>query len=86
MTATTRVVIDVSGLFRETGTAKLAELPAYLRTAREAAGTGNEVVLTGPGPVWLYLSIGHALHGLARTLRYDSPATGEITIFNHDPF
>ncbi|SPE58794.1 conserved hypothetical protein [Verrucomicrobia bacterium] len=46
---------------------------------------GAEVTLTGNGPVWLYLRLAHALHGRARKLLYDSPVTGPVEIFNHDP-
>jgi hypothetical protein len=52
----------------------------------ELAGQGNEVILTGAGPVWLYLKIAHALHGKAKKLVYRSPVTGDIVIFDHDPF
>jgi hypothetical protein len=51
----------------------------------ELAGEGNEVVLTGQAPVWMYLTIAHALHGRARRLLYDSPVTGEIVIFDYTP-
>jgi hypothetical protein len=50
------------------------------------AGEGKEVILTGAAPVWLYLKISHALHGKARKLIYSSPVTGEVVIFDHDPF
>jgi CRISPR-associated DxTHG motif protein len=76
-----RVVIDVKGLYGDV--AKLEDLPDYLERAKEQAGEGNEVVLTGQGPIWLYLAIGHALHGKARRLLYDSPVTGEVVIFDH---
>lgn len=42
--------------------------------------------LTGPGPVWLYLRLAHILHGRARRLVYSSPVTGDVVIFDHDPF
>ncbi len=77
--------IDVSTLYATTSTAKLADLGDYIRTAKELAGEGSIVKLTGPGPVWLYLKIAHALHGKALKLIYDSPATGEVVIFDHDP-
>lgn len=76
--------IDLKLLYGET--AKLEELPQYIEKATELAGEGNEVVLTGAAPVWLYLKIAHALHGRARKLIYSSPVTGEIVIFDHDPF
>ena len=79
------ITIDVSTLYADTGTAKLADLPSYLDEAVRMAGEGNVVKLTGPGPVWLYLKIAHALHGKALKLLYDSPATGEVVVFDHDP-
>lgn len=78
------VNIDVRSLYNET--AKLSDLPEYIRKAQESAGEGNVVVLTGQGPIWLYLKIAHALHGRARKLIYRSPVTGDVTIFDHDPF
>lgn len=77
------IIIDISSLFRET--AKLSDLDAYVRKSFEIAGEGNEVVLTGAAPVWLYLSIAHALHGKVRKLIYRSPVTGDVVIFDHDP-
>lgn len=68
-----------------TNNAKLADLDAYIRQALTLAGEGNDVVLTGAGPVWLYLKIAHALHGKARTLIYRSPVTGDVVIFDHSP-
>jgi len=81
---TERRTLDVRTLYG--GTAKLAELEAYLQKAKEVAGEGNEVILTGQGPIWLYLKIAHALHGKARRLIYRSPVTGDVVIFDHDPF
>jgi hypothetical protein len=78
------VVIELSGLFK--GSAKLGELSAYENAARSLAGEGNEVILTGAAPVWLYLKIAHALHGKAKRLIYRSPVTGDVVIFDHDPF
>ncbi len=82
--ATERRVIDLEALYGEQ--AKLAELQGYVEQARALAGEGNEVVLTGRAPVWLYLTVAHALHGKARRLIYASPVTGEVVIFDHDPF
>ena len=78
-----RVVIDLKSLYGEV--AKLDELPNYLERAKELAGEGNEVVLTGQAPIWLYLAVAHALHGKAKKLVYDSPVTGEVVIFDHSP-
>jgi len=75
------VVIDLKSLYGEV--AKLDELPIYLERAKELAGEGNEVVLTGQAPIWLYLAVAHALHGKARRLLYTSPTTGEVLIFDH---
>lgn len=84
MTLPERKAIDLASLF--TDQAKLADLPAYLARARELAGHGHEVVLTGQAPIWLYLTIAHALHGTAKKLVYSSPVTGDVVIFDHDPF
>jgi len=78
------IVIDL-GTFSP-DTAKLADLPVYIQKATELAGEGNEIVLTGRAPVWLYLTIAHALHGKARKLMYRSPVTGDVVIFDHSPF
>lgn len=80
------IVIDLVTLYETTGAAKLSELDGYIRKAKELAGEGNEVVLTGAGPVWLYLKIAHGLHGKARKLVYRSPVTGDVVIFDHSPF
>jgi len=77
------IVIDINSFF--TDTAKLSELEAYVAKARELAGEGNAIILTGAGPVWLYLKIAHALHGKARKLIYRSPVTGDVVIFDHSP-
>ena len=77
-------LIDLNSLY--TDTAKLSLLPEYVNKTLELAGQGNEVVLTGAGPVWLYLKIAHALHDKAKKLIYRSPVTGDVVIFDHDPF
>ena len=78
-----RVEINRSTFYNEV--AKIADLPEYEAKAVALAGEGNEVILTGAAPVWLYLKIAHALHGKARRLIYRSPVTGEVLIFDHDP-
>lgn len=75
--------INISSLF--TKNAKLKDLDTYIQKALSLAGEGNDVVLTGAGPVWLYLKIAHALHGKARRLIYRSPVTGDVVIFDHSP-
>lgn len=76
--------IDVRELYQES--AKLSDLNEYVRKAQALAGEGKVVVLTGQGPIWLYLKICHALHGKARRQIYRSPVTGDVVIFDHDPF
>jgi CRISPR-associated Csx3 family protein len=79
-----RVRIDIEAIYGKI--AKLDKVNEYVDEARTRAGQGNEVVLTGRGPVWLYLLVAHALHGNAKRLIYESPATGPVVIFDHDPF
>ena len=62
------------------------DLDSYIQKAKDLAGEGNDVVLTGPAPVWLYLNIAHAFHGKARILIYRSPVTGDVVIFDHGPY
>ena len=78
------MIIDISTLYQDT--AKLAQLPDYEKQVLQLAGDGIDITLTGAAPVWLYLRIAHALHGKAKSLRYDSPVTGEVLIFDHNPF
>lgn len=78
------ITINLEHLYQDT--AKLSELPTYEAKVKEMAGDGNVVKLTGRAPVWLYLRVAHALHGKVKTLLYDSPVTGEVMIFNHNPF
>ena len=79
-----KVVLDLKCLYMKR--AKLAELPAYIERALAMAGEGNDVTLTGRAPVWLYLALAHALHGVAKKLTYTSPVTGDVIIFDHSPF
>jgi len=88
------ITIELNALFASTDTAKLSDLDVYIQKAKELAGEGNEVVLTGHGPVWLYLKIAHALHGKARKLIYKAPVLkedatnpeGELVIFDHSAY
>lgn len=41
------------------------------------------VTLTGPGPVWGYLVIAHALHGRIPKLTYAAPNAPDITVWHH---
>jgi len=77
-------IIDISDLY--TGQAKLKDLPQYLEKIKQMNIKGTDVVLTGQAPIWLYLKIAHELHGYARSLTYDSPVTGKVIIFDHNPF
>lgn len=79
------VEISVEHLYTHTGNAKLNNLNEYVVAAKEMAGQGNDVILTGQGPIWLYLKIAHELHGVARKLIYRSPVTGDVVIFDHSP-
>lgn len=65
---------------------KEQELDSYIEKAKSLAGEGNEIILTGQAPIWLYLKIAHALHGKAKKLSYSSPVTGEIVIYDHNPY
>ncbi len=80
------ITINVESLYSDTETAKLNQMESYMKKAVMLAGEGNEVILTGAGPVWLYLKIAHALHGKARKLSYRSPVTGDLIIFDHNPY
>ena len=80
----TEIIINLDNLYN--GNAKLSDLPEYLEKVKQLAGKGNEIVLTGQAPVWLYLKTAHALHGKAKKLVYRSPVTGDVVIFDHDPF
>lgn len=79
-----RIELNLKDLFGDT--AKLADLPSYIQQALARAGEGNNVLLTGAAPIWLYLAVAHALHGKATKLTYSSPVTGEVVIFDHNPF
>jgi len=79
------MILDLSTLFAATGQAKLADLPVYEAAVKDLVPPGADVTLTGHAPIWLYLRLAHALHGRARILTYDSPVTGPVEIFNHNP-
>ena len=75
------IKIDLEKLYE--GNAKFLTLPEYRRRAVEQAGEGQDIILTGRAPIWLYLAIAHELHGKARKLFYSSPNTGDVLIFDH---
>lgn len=76
--------IDLQTLYQNN--AKLADLEKYLQKVLKMDVNGSDVILTGQAPIWLYLKIAHILHGKAKKLIYDSPVTGQVVIFDHDPF
>jgi len=78
------IIIDLRLLYESA--AKLSDLEEYIQKSVQQAGDGNDVVLTGQAPVWLYLAVAHALHGKAKKLTYRSPVTGDVVIFDHNPF
>jgi len=80
---TKAIHVDLSNFY--TDTAKLSELDKYIQKAKELAGEGNNIILTGSAPVWLYLAVAHALHGKAKKLIYRSPVTRDVLIFDHSP-
>ena len=85
MTMAKQIEINLESFYSSTDTARLSNLDSYIQKAKELAGEGNEVILTGAGPVWLYLKVAHALHGKARKLVYKSPVAGDVLIFDHSP-
>ena len=74
-------ILDLKAVYEET--AKLSELEMYIQKARKMAGEGNDIIITGAGPTWLYLKIAHALYGIAKRLVYRGPITGDVIIFDH---
>ena len=78
------ILIDLDTFYTES--AKLSVLPTYIEKALKLAGEGKEIILTGKAPVWFYLAVAHALHGKATKLTYRSPVTGDVVIFDHNPF
>ncbi|GAB5045821.1 CRISPR-associated protein Csx3 [Thermodesulfovibrio sp. TK110] len=79
------IVIDIKDLY-EGDQAKIKDIHTYIKKALQIAGEGNEIILTGQGPIWLYLKLVHALHGKAVKLIYRSPVTGDVVIFDHSPY
>ena len=77
------ITLNLESFYSEN--ARLSDLDSYIAKAKDLAGEGNDIVLTGAGPVWLYLKIAHALHGKVRRLIYRSPVTGNVVIFDHSP-
>ena len=78
-----KISIEINEIYKDK--ALLNELDDYVGKSLELAGEGNDIILTGQAPIWLYLKIAHALHGKAAKLWYNSPVTGPVLIFDHDP-
>lgn len=81
------IEIDLRQFFKSR--AKLAGLDSYIQKAEIMAGEGNDVILTGKAPIWLYLKVAHALHGKVTKLIYINPTTkakGGVVIFDHNPY
>lgn len=76
------VVIELRSYYGQM--AKLDQIPEYVKRAKEDARQRNDFILTGPAPIWLYLAIARALHGVVRSLYYRSPLTGDVKIFDHN--
>jgi len=84
-----KIIVDLSEVYKKISgaTAKLNDMGKYISEILTQSSTGNEVTLTGPAPIWMYLKIAHALHGKAKRLLYSAPGQGisEFEIFNHNP-
>lgn len=61
----------------------LASAAAQLVGAWQPGDPPTDVILTGAGPVWGYLTIAHALHGRVRKLVYAAPNAPAITVYTH---
>ena len=78
------LTINLRSLYNEQ--AKLSEVENYIQKVLAQNVEGQEIVLTGQAPIWLYLIIAHTLHGKAKRLIYESPVSGKVVIFDHNPF
>lgn len=61
----------------------LAKASVDLLPTWEPGQAPVSVTLTGPGPVWGYLTIAHALHGRVPQLTYAAPNTPSVVVFSH---
>jgi hypothetical protein len=73
------VTIDVKTLCGERPSIGL--LSEYESLVVKFAGQDNYIVLTGVGPMWLFMRLTHALHGRCMGLSYMSPAGVPVVIF-----
>lgn len=62
---------------------KLASAAVSLLPVWVPGAVPIHITLTGPGPVWGYLAIAHALHGRVVELSYAAPNADKIKIFGH---
>lgn len=75
------MIIDLSSFYKETGTAKLADIPMYKEKIKEVDVYGQVVTLTGAAPIWLYLTLACVLQDKVTKLIYNSPVTGDVVVF-----
>ncbi len=85
-----KVEINVQELYGNYPDAKAdaKKINEYLKKAKMIAGpfppnTKKEVVLTGRGPIWLYLVLAREFHGVAAKLVYSSPKEEDVVIYDH---
>jgi len=83
------IVIDIQQVWSEVSPdgADPALMQVYLAKVREIVAArhrpGAPYILTGRGPIWLYLSVAHELHGHATQLWGFDPKLGYILIYGH---
>lgn len=72
------------------GNAVKSKIKEYLSKVNQLIDKHNpsNVILTGKGPIWLYLKVAHELHGKVIRLYYKSPNaktkdSDDVEIFNH---
>jgi len=75
------VTINIEELYGDI--ALIEKQQEYILDAIRRIGGSSEVILTGRGPVWLYLLIARNLHGSVSRLGYSAPKSGDIVIFDH---
>lgn len=79
-----KTTLNVEELYGEK--ALVEQRSSYIAGALKKTGQSKEVVLTGKGPVWLYLLLAKALHGKVSKLVYSAPTSGDIVIFDNLPY
>lgn len=85
MKKTKRLVVDLKSIWspHREDRAQRHLLQIYRRRARNFLNNKSveTIVLTGSAPVWLYLAIFDELQNSCDSIVYNSPLSGEITIF-----